>query len=80
MNHNTFGAEESEEAKRFRRYRWGWFALTVAGAVGYVMIYGLIIPIVIRVEREPAEAQERRGEDDEELLDDVNTDPDDIDL
>ena len=78
VKQSTFGTDESEEAKRFRRYRWGWFALAIAGAVGYVMTQGLLLPIVIRVERDPAGFQEAHGEDDEELLDD--TEIDDMDL
>jgi hypothetical protein len=27
---------ESEEAKEFRRYRWGWIALAVTSTAGYV--------------------------------------------
>jgi hypothetical protein len=67
---STSRAPESEEVKRFRRYRWGWFALAVAGAVGYVMTQGLPLTIVIeRGDAEP-EPQEVQG-DDEEYLDDM---------
>jgi hypothetical protein len=65
-------APESEEVKQFRRYRWGWFALAVAGVVGYVMTQGLPLTIAIVIERgdvEP-EPQEVQG-DDEEFLDDM---------
>ena len=61
----TSSAEESEEAKRFRRYRWGWYALAVAGAVGYIMTQGFV-PIRVVVIRRVDPHGERQDEDEDE--------------
>lgn len=39
---------ESEEDARFRRYRWGWYALAVTGFIGYYLVVGLPIVIVVQ--------------------------------
>lgn len=71
----TSSADESEEVKRFRRYRWGWYALAVSGAIGYIMTQGPIRVVVVkRVDGQPKVSQETQNGDDEveegELLDD----------
>ena len=74
------GADESEETKRFRRYRWGWIGLAVVGAVGYLATQGLtiIIPVVIKrdgqEEGDHFEEVVTDQEEDQELLDDLEID------
>jgi len=67
---------ESEEDARFRKYRWGWYALAVTGIVGYYLVVGLPIVIVVRDnssksgesekdEKESSEEYEEENQEDE---------------
>ncbi|KAF8587401.1 hypothetical protein K439DRAFT_823305 [Ramaria rubella] len=68
MRSPTDAIDESEEAKQFRRYRWSWIVLTVAGAIGFIATQGL--PIVVKIKR-PSRKDEEEEEEELDVTDEL---------